>query len=522
MKKILSLIFAFTLVCSVAFATVTDQTQRVQYTATASQTVFAYTWRVLDDGDMDVFVDGVLTTAYSVSNVGVLAGGNVTFNTGRISGEIITILRNMPNSQETSYPAGGRLSTVNLELNLDRLTMFAQDLAEEIGRATKFPGSSTLKNIDYPIGTSAANRANKIALWNSAGDNLVLGTIGISDIVSLITTKGDLLHGNGSGSAARLPIGNEGEIVTVVSGNTSYAQSRNVAWSKGTDIAGTAALAIPDEDANYFDVTGTPTVTSIAAANLDVGSLIRVHFDTIGTLTHHATNLVLPDSSNITVSVGDEFTFIQYATDDYRLVSTTSSGALPLHTHADNDNGGNTLTIPTIGDFTNATHDHTNAAGGGSISAITLGTEQASTSGTAITFSSIPSGTKKITIMVAGVSTDGTEELLVKLGDAGGPEDSGYFSAVTTASATVAATDGFLLNTGAAAAGIYHGAIILFLENSASFTWVANSNISRSDAADSFCGAGSKSLTAELDRVVITTTGTPDDFDEGVINIQYE
>lgn len=228
MKRILSLIFAITMLCSVAFGTVTDQTQRVQYTASAAQTVFAYTWRVLDDGDMDVYVDDVLTTAYSVSNVGVLTGGNVTFNTGRTSGEIITILRNMPNSQETGYPAGGRLSTVNLELNLDRLTMFVQDLAEEVARATKMPKTSTLSNIDYPIGTSASNRANKIALWNSAGDNLALGTIGTSDIVSLITAKGDLLRGGSSGDAEAFPIGSESQVMSVVSGNIVWGNQFSV------------------------------------------------------------------------------------------------------------------------------------------------------------------------------------------------------------------------------------------------------------------------------------------------------
>ena len=70
--------------------------------------------------------------------------------------------------------------------------------------------------------------------------------------------------------------------------------------------------AVPDEDANYFDVTGTPTVTSISATNLDVGALVRFHFDSAATLTHNASNLVLPAGVNLTVTAGDEFTFIQY------------------------------------------------------------------------------------------------------------------------------------------------------------------------------------------------------------------
>ena len=222
MKRILLLMVVILLICPASFATVTDQTQRAQYTATADQTVFAYTWRVLDDGDMDVFIDGVLTTAYSVSNVGVLSGGNITFNTGRTVNEIITIIRNMPNSQGTGYPAGGRLSTVNLELNLDRLTMFTQDLSEEMGRALKFSGTSTLSDIDYPEGTSAADRATKLAAWNTAGTALELVTATSADSVSLIAVKGDILQGGNTGVAEKLGIGTTGSMLQVSSGLLEY------------------------------------------------------------------------------------------------------------------------------------------------------------------------------------------------------------------------------------------------------------------------------------------------------------
>ncbi|MEE8208244.1 MAG: hypothetical protein V3T88_04720 [Nitrosomonadaceae bacterium] len=156
------------------------------------------------------------------------------------------------------------------------------------------------------------------------------------------------------------------------------------------------------------------------------------------------------------------------------------------------------------------------------VSDITLGTEQASTSGTAIDFTSIPAGTKKITIMLAGVSTDGTEELLVQLGDSGGAETSGYLSVTFNNAGKEASTAGFLVVRGSEVGSVHHGAVILTLENSSAFTWVSSSNLNKNDSTEGFGGSGSKSLSAELDRVRITTTGTPDDFDAGVINIQYQ
>ena len=189
MKRILTLISIFVLTCSIAFATTTDSPQRVQYTSTADQVIFAYTWRVLDEDDMDVRVNGVITTAYSVSNVGVQGGGNITFNSGRTSGDIIVIIRNMPETQPTAYPAGGRLSTVNLEQSLDNAVMLIQDLDEEMGRAIKLPATSTQSSVDFPEGTSATDRAGKIPAWDSAGTGLELVASTVVDAVSVIAVK---------------------------------------------------------------------------------------------------------------------------------------------------------------------------------------------------------------------------------------------------------------------------------------------------------------------------------------------
>jgi hypothetical protein len=128
-----------------------------------------------------------------------------------------------------------------------------------------------------------------------------------------------------------------------------------VAWTKGSDIAGAAALPIPNEDANYFDVTGTPTITSFSATNLGTGSMVRLHFDTVGTLTHNATDLVLPGGNDIEVNVGDEFTFLQYDTDDYRLVGSGQAFDLNTRTITGTDTAtvnDDTILASTGSDFT--------------------------------------------------------------------------------------------------------------------------------------------------------------------------
>ena len=151
---------------------------------------------------------------------------------------------------------------------------------------------------------------------------------------------------------------------------------------------------------------------------------------------------------------------------------------------------------------------------------ITLATEQASTSGTEIDFTSIPAGVRRITIMFVGVSTNGSSAILVQLGDAGGFETTVYSSAAGPA-AIVSSTIGFLFFKSANSAFAYHGHMVLTLENAASFTWV-ESGIGFEATNDVQMTAGSKSLSATLTSVRITTVNGTDAFDAGAINISYE
>lgn len=99
--------------------------------------------------------------------------------------------------------------------------------------------------------------------------------------------------------------------------------------SKGADIASATALAI-GVDGNYFDVTGTTTVTSIGTVG--VGTTLILQFDAIVTLTHHATDLVLPGGANIVTAAGDHATFVEYDTGLWRCVNYTRNAVIPVPT----------------------------------------------------------------------------------------------------------------------------------------------------------------------------------------------
>ena len=154
--------------------------------------------------------------------------------------------------------------------------------------------------------------------------------------------------------------------------------------------------------------------------------------------------------------------------------------------------------------------------------AFVAGTAVASTSGTSIDFTSIPSWVKRVTVMYDGVSTNGTGEPLIQLGTSGGIQTTGYvgsygFFGASQSAAT--SSTGFILFLDGAASYTYSGSAVFTLLNSN--VWTMTSVTGTNIAYVGVC-AGSKSLGATLDRVRITTNTGTDTFDAGSINILYE
>ena len=154
---------------------------------------------------------------------------------------------------------------------------------------------------------------------------------------------------------------------------------------------------------------------------------------------------------------------------------------------------------------------------------IAAATAVASTSGTSISFTSIPSYVRRITVMLTGVSTSGTSNLQIQLGTGGTPTytTSGYLGCAGTYGGTlVQVTSGILITGNTAAASIFHGiATITLLTGN---TWAAVSTTAKSDSAAGTNSAASIPLAAALTAVRVTTVNGTDTFDAGSINILYE
>jgi hypothetical protein len=151
------------------------------------------------------------------------------------------------------------------------------------------------------------------------------------------------------------------------------------------------------------------------------------------------------------------------------------------------------------------------------------GTAVASTSGTSIDFTGIPSWAKRITVMFSGVSTTGASLIQVQLGDSGGVETtgySGYYAFITTSAVSGASsTTGFQFNSNTGLNNLAGNVVICNLSGN---TWTASLMVGSPGAATSNTGGGTKTLSDTLDRIRITTVNGTDTFDAGSINILYE
>ena len=152
---------------------------------------------------------------------------------------------------------------------------------------------------------------------------------------------------------------------------------------------------------------------------------------------------------------------------------------------------------------------------------LTLDTAKASTSGTSIDFTGIPSWVKRITVMLSGISTNGSSNLQIQVGS-GSFSTSGYSSQAWASTSGGVITSGLILTNSMGAAHIWQGCFVLNLISSN--TWVGTGMLAYTAGTSNgvSTGGATPNLSGALDRIRITTVNGTDVFDAGSINIMYE
>jgi len=151
-------------------------------------------------------------------------------------------------------------------------------------------------------------------------------------------------------------------------------------------------------------------------------------------------------------------------------------------------------------------------------------------SGTSVDFTGIPSWVKRITVVFSGVSTNGTNIIVIKLGTAAGIESSGYVVSRAMINSSDAAdglgapeTEYFIAGTGVSALATDTSRGALTINKITGNTWVATGIFFiNGTTLRMLYTAGDKTLAGDLTQVRVTTEAGLNTFDAGTINIMYE
>jgi len=146
-------------------------------------------------------------------------------------------------------------------------------------------------------------------------------------------------------------------------------------------------------------------------------------------------------------------------------------------------------------------------------------TAVASTSGTAIDFTGIPSWVKRVTLIFSGVSLSAASSFIVQLGS-GTLVTTGYTSVSSgTNNSSLTSTAGMVAAIGTASTGLTGHMVITALNTSNA--WVSSHQMGLG-GGPAVVGGASITLSGALDRLRITTINGTDTFDAGTINVMYE
>ena len=212
--------------------------------------------------------------------------------TGKIGAPLKTFIENINSALITHFDVGPAAISTNTTLD-----------ATHYGKSIEASSAITLILTD----------ANTLG----AGWHCIIKNAGSSAITIAPQTTSDTIDGV-TVTDISLSIG-ESIAVQVVNGANGFMTSKgNTQWLIGGTVTSTSALPI-DVIGNEFDIAGTTTCVSFNSKG--VGSVVVLHFEDALRLTHHATDLILPGSTDIDTTAGDVGIFQEYALGDWRCVS---------------------------------------------------------------------------------------------------------------------------------------------------------------------------------------------------------
>ena len=253
--------------------------RKVSYTGSAGVGPYAFSFEILTDDDIAVYFNETLltkTTDYSVTinangtgsvTLVVNVGGNIPATPD--ADDLVVILGAKDIERTTDFVTAGDLRAAALNEQLDALTIFMQQIKEEVDRSVKAPAFDPT-GIDMVL-PKKADRVNAFIAFDANGD--VSAAVPSDDVTTLaevatdIATLADIEDGTDATDAIQTVAGISSNVTTVagissnvttVAGNTSNI---NAVAADATDI-GTVATNIASVNTVATNIADVITVAN--------------------------------------------------------------------------------------------------------------------------------------------------------------------------------------------------------------------------------------------------------------------
>lgn len=290
-------------------------TSRNDYIGTDNTLAYAYTWRAFANTDLlvtfrnistGVETTGTLTTHYTVSGVGELAGGTVTLVAGSfawISGGFlsssyrISIRRVRPFTQTTSLRNQTDIFRGTLEDTADKIVMLTQQLDNDVDRALKLPETEVPSATNSTL-PSVVARASKVLGFDSSGNPTAVANVPTSGVSA--STFMETVLDDTSAAAARttLVISNVVSPASLAANQNNYAEL-NV---DGSIVLGRLTVSAP---ISITGLTGGATDKLLIIVNLSASAITFTNEDAASTA---ANRILTSTGSSVALSQNETLT----------------------------------------------------------------------------------------------------------------------------------------------------------------------------------------------------------------------
>jgi len=243
--------------------TVSALITRNDITATASQTVFIYTFRVIEATDMAVYQNGVLlSSGYTVTGVNNTTGGTVVLDVGVPAGQIVSLVLAMPLDRTTNYQNSGKFLADDVNEDFDKIYIGAiqnENLNDRSLRLKDVEPPTTGVDMTIPL---KADRLGKFLSFNATTGAPEVSAGTGADAYDSAAWSAYNFTGNGSTTAFVLGIVPHSENNTQVYIDGVYQQKDGYSLS-GSTI--TFSVAPPNLSTIEVMVTATLAVGSTSS-----------------------------------------------------------------------------------------------------------------------------------------------------------------------------------------------------------------------------------------------------------------